>query len=120
MAKHLCQGPKCHTYDTQSRVRGTKGNKVLRTRTARYDNVLQQKYEWLKNWEYFFCDERCMNDWLDVHMTQLISYVGLKTKSQETPINIVTETRQDWAGRDYTRTTIKLLNNTTQDDTVTT
>ena len=120
MAKHICQGPKCHTYDTQSRVRGTKGNKVLRTRTARYDNVLQQKYEWLKNWEYFFCDERCMNDWLDVHMTQLISYVGLKTNPQETPIAIETETRQDWSGRDYTRTTIKLLNDTTQDDTVTT
>jgi hypothetical protein len=39
--KHICQGPKCHTYDTQSRVRGTKGNKVLRTRNARYDNDTQ-------------------------------------------------------------------------------
>jgi hypothetical protein len=36
--KHICQGPKCHTYDTQSRVRGVKGSKVLRTRNARYDN----------------------------------------------------------------------------------
>jgi hypothetical protein len=32
MSKHICQGTKCHTYDTQSRIRGTKGNKVLRTR----------------------------------------------------------------------------------------
>jgi hypothetical protein len=36
MTRHICQGPKCHTYDTQSRIRGTKGNKVLRTRNARY------------------------------------------------------------------------------------
>ena len=74
--KHICQGTRCHTYDTQSRIRGVKGSKVLRTRNARYDNVLQKKHEWLNNWEYFFCDERCMNNWLDVHMTQLISFVG--------------------------------------------
>ena len=117
MTKHLCQGPRCHTYDTQSRIRGPKGNKVLRTRFARYD-MTQEHHAWLNNWEYYFCDERCMNNWLKQHMTQLINYVGLKTKPQETPIDIVKETRQDWAGRDYIRTTIKLLNETGQDDTV--
>jgi hypothetical protein len=60
-----------------------------------------------------------MNNWLAQHMTQLINYVGIKTEPQESPIDIVKETRQDWAGRDYTRTTIKLLNQPTQDDTVT-
>ena len=51
MAKHICQGPKCHTYDTQSRIRGTKGAKVLRTRTARYD-----MNEWIsKKNEKVFC-----------------------------------------------------------------
>jgi hypothetical protein len=54
-----------------------------------------------------------MNVWLNTHMTQLINYVGIKTKPQESPIDIVTETRQDYAGRDYTRTTIKLLTETT-------
>ena len=118
MAKHLCQGPKCHTYDTQSRVRGTKGSKVLRTRTARYDST-QEQHAWLHRWEYYFCDERCMNNWLNEHMTQLINYIGINTKPKETPIDIVKETRKDWAGRDYTSTTIKLLNQPTQDDTVT-
>lgn len=33
MAEHYyCHGPSCHTYVTTDRVRGTKGNKVLRTR----------------------------------------------------------------------------------------
>jgi hypothetical protein len=118
MAKHLCQGPKCHTYDTQSRVRGTKGSKVLRTRTARYDTK-QEQHEWIYPWEYYFCDDRCMQNWLKEHMTQLINYVGIKTRPQETPIDIVKETRQDWSGRDYTRTTIKLLNEQTQDDNIT-
>jgi hypothetical protein len=101
-------------------VRGPKGNKFLRTRNARYDNVLQKKHEWLKNWEYFFCDERCMNDWLDVHMVQLISFVGLKTNPQESPIDIVETTHQNWQGINYTRTTIKFLSEPTIDDTVTT
>ena len=116
--KHICQGTKCHTYDTQSRVRGTKGNKVLRTRFARYDNVTQEKHSWLQNWEYFFCDERCMNNWLDVHMTQLISFVGLKTKPSESPIDIIKETKEGWNGT-YVTTTIKLLSEQSDNDTVT-
>jgi N-formylglutamate amidohydrolase len=117
MTKHLCQGPKCHTYDTQSRIRGTKGNKVLRTRFARFN--LDVNREWIDKWEYFFCDERCMNNWLDVHMTQLISFVGLKTKPQESPVDIVETVHQNWQGVNYTRTTIKLLSEQSDNDTVT-
>jgi hypothetical protein len=116
MNKHICQGPKCHTYDTQSRIRGTKGNKVLRTRFARFN--LEVNREWIDKWEYFFCDERCMNDWLRVHMTQLINFIGLKTKPQESPIDIVETVHQNWQGVNYTRTTIKLLNDSIEDDTV--
>ena len=114
--KHICQGPECHTYDTQSRIRGTKGNKVLRTRNARYDNDIN--HEWGYPWERYFCDERCMQDWLRKHMTQLINFVGIKTKPQESPIEIVETIHQDYYGRNYTRTTIKLLNNNLADDIV--
>ena len=107
--KHICQGPECHTYDTQSRVRGTKGNKVLRTRFARYE--IDTDYKWAAPWEHYFCDERCMNNWLAKHMTQLMNFVGIKTKVQESPIDIVETVHQDWTGRDYTRTTIKLKQN---------
>ena len=51
-----------------------------------------------------------MNDFLIKHMTQLMNFVGIKTKVQETPVNIVETVHQDWTGRNYTRTTIKLLN----------
>ena len=107
--KHICQGPECHTYDTQSRVRGTKGNKVLRTRNARYE--IDTDYKWAAPWEQYFCDERCMNNWLAKHMTQLMNFIGIKTKVQESPIDIVQTVHQDWTGRDYTRTTIKLKQN---------
>jgi hypothetical protein len=78
MSKHICQGPECHTYDTQSRIRGVKGSKVLRTRNARYDNVTKKNILGYRIGNDIFCDERCMNNWLAKHMTQLISFVGIK------------------------------------------
>ena len=118
MTLHLCQGPRCHTYETQSRLRGPKGNKVLRTRKARFDTNVNR--DWIDDWEHYFCDNRCLQAWLKDHITNLINYVGLKTRPSETPVNIQTETRQDWSGREYITTTIKLLNETTDNDTVTT
>ena len=115
--KHICQGPICHEHETQSRVRGPKGAKVLRTRNARYESD-EPHNSWARNWEYFFCDERCMNKWLNTHMVQLISFVGLKTKPQESPINIEQTKHKAWNGQEYTRTTIKLLSEQLDNDMV--
>ena len=113
--KHYCQGTKCHTYDTQSRIRGVKGNKVLRTRFAYGDNE-----SWSTNqWYLYFCDERCLHDWLKEHLVQLINYVGIKTKPQETPVDVIKEQMDGWRGK-FVRTTIKLLSEQTNDDNVTT
>jgi len=116
--KHICQGPVCHEHETQSRVRGPKGSKVLRTRNARYE--VDNSYTWSSPWEQYFCDERCMNNWLAKHMTQLINYVGINTKPKETPIDIVETTHQDWQGVNYTRTTIKFLSEPDVNDSITT
>ena len=112
--KRICQGPECHTYKTQSRIRGTKDNKVLRTRNARYDSDDNQ---WGYMWERYFCDERCMQDWLKIHMTQLMNFVGIKTKPQETPIVVEKERLEGWRG-EYINTTIKLLNSNAVEDIV--
>ena len=118
--KHICQGPDCHTYDTQSRVRGVKGAKVLRTRNARYDMT---SHSWGYIWERYFCDERCLQNWLAKHMTHLMTVVGINTKPNETPVDVVKETfnRTDWQGNPYkqTDTTIRLLNEQTNDDNIT-
>ena len=106
MTRYYCQGTKCHTYDTQSRIRGTKGNKVLRTRYA-----YGSSDSWNTNrWELYFCDERCMNDWLREHIANFMNIVGIKTKPQETPVDVIKEQMDGWRGK-FVRTTIKLKQN---------
>jgi hypothetical protein len=116
--KHICQGPECHTYKTHSRIRGPKGSKVLRTRNARYD-ISDTSHSWGYVWERYFCDERCMQNWLAKHMTQLMNVVGINTKPNETPIVVEKETVEGWRGT-YVDTTIKLLNSNAIEDIVTT
>lgn len=106
--KHLCQGPKCHTYDTQSRIRGIKGNKVLRTRKA-YGEINNDYYT-PNNWFVYFCDDRCLHDWLKNNIVNLMQFVGLKTKPSETPIDVVVEELEGWNGK-YKHTKIVQKNN---------
>ena len=113
MTKHLCQGPECHTYKTQSRIRGPKGSKVLRTRFTRCDFTPEHR----SFWEDFFCDERCLHTWLKVHLNNLMLSVGINTKPNETPIVVEKETKEGWRGT-YTDTTIKLLNSNAIEDIV--
>ena len=115
MTKHLCQGPECHTYKTQSRIRGPKGSKVLRTRFARCDFTPEHR----SFWEDFFCDERCLHAWLKVHLNNLMLSVGINTKPNETPIVVEKETIEGWRGT-YVDTTIKLLNSNAIEDIITT
>jgi hypothetical protein len=115
MTKHLCQGPECHTYKTQSRIRGPKGAKVLRTRFARCDFTPEHR----SFWEDFFCDERCLHAWLKVHLNNLMLSVGINTKPNETPIVVEKETLEGWRGT-YVDTTIKLLNSNAIEDIITT
>ena len=121
MTRHICQGPECHTHKTQSRIRGVKGSKVLRTRQARYDMTT---HSWGYVWERYFCDERCMQSWLAKHLTHLMTVVGINTKPQETPIVVEKETyeRESYTGSKYTYTdtTIKLLNSNAVEDIVVT
>jgi hypothetical protein len=113
MTKHLCQGPECHTYKTQSRIRGPKDSKVLRTRFARCDFTPEHR----SFWEDYFCDERCLHAWLKVHLNNLMLSVGINTKPNETPIVVEKETVEGWRGT-YVDTTIKLLNSNAIEDII--
>ena len=58
-----CQGPKCHTYTTKDRIRGSKGDKHYETRKRVY-------------YHDEFCDQRCMYDWMRMHGTRAVDHFG--------------------------------------------
>ena len=66
----LCQGPKCHTYDTKDRLRGPKGNKVPQTRRRSSFYYLGGNA----------CDMRCQSDWFEKFGEQAVNHFGRLTQ----------------------------------------
>ena len=63
----LCQGPKCHMYDTTDRKRGPKDNKRNQTRTVGHNGYGNGD----------FCTLNCQNDWWKEHGTRAVEYIGI-------------------------------------------
>ena len=117
-----CHGPECHTIETQSRVRGSGDNKVLRTRKVKvYTGRSMYGNGGGTIWDYF-CNHRCLMDYM-AHHTQAVVNIAPRSKALETPIKVEKEkyesTRYNWNGENgpervpymATRTTIKSVDN---------
>tara|TARA_R100000789_G_scaffold66751_1_gene62869 strand:+ start:43 stop:414 length:372 start_codon:yes stop_codon:yes gene_type:complete len=78
-----CHGPECHTKETQSRVRGSGDNKVLRT-----IKIKQGRYNGYQNgiWDYF-CGNHCMFDFIREHLTSIVA-IAPRREALETPIKV--------------------------------
>ena len=74
-----CHGPHCHKRETTNRVRGVKGNKVLRTVKIKSNNWILGSY-----WEYF-CDHTCLMSFVAKHYRELVR-LHPRTECLETPI----------------------------------
>jgi len=96
---NYCHGPNCHTYHTQSRIRGVKGNKVLRTRKVSKRGWWNQ--EWGTQWLHYFCDERCRTDYMHKHLREIIA-LEPRSEPLETSIELETVEDTDWRGNPYT------------------
>ena len=116
-----CHGPNCHTIQTQSRVRGSGDNKVLRTIKIK-DGGSYRTHERYSMFNYF-CNQSCLMDYIREHLQEIVK-IAPRSKALETPIKIVKEKyesyRSQWntQGTDYervpyqaTRTTIKSVDN---------
>ena len=66
----LCQGPDCHTYYTQDRLKGIKGSKTYQTRRR------SSLYYGNGN----FCDQRCLYDWVNKYIEQGLDHFGRTTE----------------------------------------
>ena len=110
-----CHGPSCHTNETQSRVRGSGDNKVLRTRRIKvYQPETPHLYD-------FFCNQSCLMDFIRTHLQSIVA-IAPRREALETPIKVVKEKyesrRYEWNGDNSryvpytaTRTTIKSVDN---------
>ena len=101
-----CHGPACHRKQTQDRIRGVKGSKVLRTR-----KIAQTEYNKDSIWGVF-CSQGCYTEFFYKYWQQVIA-IAPRLEALETPIEVTTETRQDWSGNDYKTKVIKEVDNNT-------
>jgi len=86
----LCQGPDCHTYHTQDRLKGIKGSKTYQTR--RRSSLLWGE----------FCDNRCYNDWFEKHGTQAVNHFGRTTEVKHLTEQNAWQKTYDWNSNDDT------------------
>ncbi len=104
-----CHGPYCHKKQTQDRVRGVKGNKVLRTRKVRwYQSNVESK------WNYF-CGNTCLHDYINEHLQAFIR-IAPRLEPLETPCEVKKvqhpEEQYNWGTRKaYTETVINSIDN---------
>jgi hypothetical protein len=100
-----CQGPKCHTYYTQDRIRGPKGNKTTQTRRR------SSFYYGGEN----FCSLNCQNDWFNDFGDRAIDHFGRTTQ----PIRLGPENAwvkdYDYSWQNDTRSNWRFVNKVTKE-----
>jgi hypothetical protein len=89
----LCQGTKCHTYHTQDRLKGIKGNKTYQTRRR------SEFYYGKGN----FCSLNCQNDWWELHGDNAVDHFGRTTEPKHLTEENAWQKRYDWSSDHETR-----------------
>ena len=114
-----CHGPECHQQQTNSRIRGSGDNKVLRT-----IKIKENRYgSYQPNIWNYFCNQRCLMDYIQTHIRSIIA-IAPRREALETPIKVEKEKYESHRyeyGPNYsnpqrvpymaTRTTIKSVDN---------
>ena len=86
MSLKYCQGPECHTYTTQDRLKGMKGSKTYQTRRR------SSLYYGNNN----FCDQRCMYDWIEKYIEQGLDHFGRTTEAKHLTEQNAWRKQYDW------------------------
>ena len=88
-----CHGPNCHTNHTQSRVRGSGDNKVLRTIKIKHDSNYRthEQYQMFN----YFCNQNCLMEYIRTHLQSIIA-IAPRREALETPIKVEKTKYQDY------------------------
>ena len=114
-----CHGPNCHTNHTQSRVRGSGDNKVLRTIKIKEGGSYRthERYHMFN----YFCNQNCLMEYIRTHLQEIVN-IAPRREALETPIKVVKEKYESYRYRyndngsyrepyQATRTTINSVDN---------
>jgi hypothetical protein len=82
----LCQGPKCHQYNTKDRLKGVKGSKTFQTRRR------SSMYYGSGN----FCSWNCLNDWFQLNGNRAIDHFGRLTEPKHLTEQNAWHKYHDW------------------------
>ena len=88
----LCQGTRCHTYNTKDRLKGGKGSKTYQTR--RRSNF----YYGSGN----FCSMQGYNDWEEIFIDRAIDHFGRLTEPKHLTEENAWYKTYDWNSNDDT------------------
>ena len=103
-----CHGPNCHTKETQSRVRGSGDNKVLRTIKIKEDSNYRT-HERYRMFNYF-CGNNCLMDYIRERLQAIVA-IAPRREALETKIkDPVKETTTTPYGYTYSNTRIEVDN----------
>ena len=89
-----CQGPDCHTYYTQDRVKGPQGHKTNQTRRR------SSFYYGNGN----FCSLNCQNDWFETYGDRAIDHFGRLTEPKHLTEDNAWVKDYDWDSNYQNRT----------------
>ena len=103
-----CHGPNCHTNHTQSRIRGSGDNKVLRTIKIKEGGSYRthERYHMFN----YFCNQSCLMDFITTHLQSIVA-IAPRREALETPIKVGVETRTDYFGHEYKTKVISKIDN---------
>ena len=92
-----CHNPDCHTIHTQSRIRGTGDNKVLRTVKIKVGRFNYMRDNSPNIWDYF-CNQNCLHQFLQLNCVDIANTYSVKQPS-ETPIKVQKEKYESYRYR---------------------
>ena len=81
-----CQGPRCHTYDTQDRKKGPKNNKRNETRRRSSFYYLDGNA----------CSMACERDWFNVYGSRALDHFGRITQPRVLTADNAWRVQRDW------------------------
>ena len=88
----LCQGSRCHQYNTKDRLKGMKDNKTYQTRRR------SSFYYGGGN----FCSMQCYNDWAEEFIDRAVDHFGRLTEPKHLTEENAWQKTYDWNSNDDT------------------